>query len=77
MNEVNEALKSIGSNFRKIRKSKGMTLLEVSEITGLRPATIADIENGNSNWTIVTAMKIASALNCYLDINMTPVEDVI
>lgn len=77
MNQVEESLKSIGSNFRKIRKSKGMTLQEVSDITGLRPATIADIENGNSNWTIISLMKLASALNCYLDISMTPVEDAI
>jgi DNA-binding XRE family transcriptional regulator len=74
MNEVNEALGSIGKMFRMVRKDKDMTLKDVAKITNLRPATIAAIERGETNWQIITVMKIASALECYLDITMVHVE---
>lgn len=75
MSELTESLQHIGKNIRKMRKYRGMTLQQVSEITGLRPATIGDIENGSSNWTVVSLLKIASALKCQLDIIIQPYDE--
>jgi XRE family transcriptional regulator of biofilm formation len=60
---------SLGNNIKTIRKSKGVTITELSSITGVSRSTITDIENDKGRKpNTVTLEKIASALN-------TPVDD--
>ncbi|MGL5153128.1 MAG: helix-turn-helix domain-containing protein [Clostridium sp.] len=52
-----------GDNIRAMRKSLKMTLVQLSEKTGLSKSTISDIENNKSNPSTSTIKKIADALN--------------
>ncbi|MBM7646773.1 transcriptional regulator with XRE-family HTH domain [Scopulibacillus daqui] len=52
----------IANNLMKIRKSKGLSLDKVSELTGVSKAMLAQIEKGKSNPTVSTLWKIANGL---------------
>ena len=67
-------LQSIGNNIKIARKIKGWSQQQLSEEAGIRIATVSDIESGKANFEINTLVRIASALNCYLDISFTPVK---
>ena len=53
---------SVGSKTRTLRKSKYMTLQDVSNITKLSIDTISRFERNRSNYTINTITQIAKAL---------------
>ena len=55
-----------GNEVKKIRKSKGMTIAELSELTGLADQSISSIENG-AHVSLENALKIARVLNISLD----------
>jgi len=59
------------SNLKEIRKSLHLTQVQLSALTGVRQATIADIENGKDCST-ATLRKIAEALKCNLSIVFVP-----
>lgn len=65
-------LEHIGKNIKELRKFRKLTQQELSEASGLRLATISDIELGKANFQFNTLVRIATALNCYLDISFTP-----
>lgn len=67
-------LQHIGNNIKELRKFKNWTQQQLADKAGIRMATVSDIESGKSNFEINTLVRIASALHCYLDINLTPVE---
>lgn len=54
---------SIGEKVRKIRKEKGLSIMDLKEKTGLSKSTISDLENDKSSPTIDTLQKIANALS--------------
>jgi len=58
----------IGRRIAEIRKSKGLTVLQISEITGLQRSNISRIENGMYSTGIDILGKIADALNCDIDL---------
>lgn len=53
---------TLGERIRKIRKMKGLSILDIKEKTGLSKSTISDLENGKSSPTTETLQKIAKAL---------------
>ncbi|MFA6600232.1 MAG: XRE family transcriptional regulator [Candidatus Omnitrophota bacterium] len=55
-------LKNLGERIRKLRKEKGMTLVEISEKTGIAQATLSRIETGTMLGTVESHEKIAEAL---------------
>ena len=59
--------RNIGNRIADIRKSKGLTALQLSEMTGLQRCNITRVELGRYNTTIDTLGKIADALNCDID----------
>lgn len=65
-------LESIGKNIRDMRQHREMTQTQLAEAAGLRVATISDIEKGKLNFEINTLVRIAAALNCYLELSLTP-----
>lgn len=66
-------LEHIGDNIKKLRKYRELTQQELAEAAGVRLATISDIESGKANFQFNTLVRIAAALNCYLDISFTPI----
>ena len=55
-------LKNLGSRIRTLRKTKGMTLVEIAEKTGVAQATLSRIETGTMVGTIESHEKIAEVL---------------
>lgn len=63
-------LDQIGKNIRDMRVSREMTQRQLAELSGLRLATISEIENGKANFQFNTLVRIASALKCKLHISI-------
>lgn len=57
---------NLGRNFKKIRKDKRLTLVEVATTTGIDIATLSRIENGKMTGTIQSHLAIAKALDVHL-----------
>lgn len=55
-------LKNLGERIRKLRKEKGITLVELSKQTGVAQATLSRIETGTMMGTIESHEKIAEAI---------------
>ena len=51
-----------GDNFKRIRKTKGMTQDIVAEMASLSAPYVSDVERGRANPTLGTAEKLAAAL---------------
>jgi transcriptional regulator with XRE-family HTH domain len=58
---------NVGNKIRDLRKFRGFTQSELSEVSGLSVNTLSMIERGVSSPTLVTLQKIATALQ--VDIN--------
>lgn len=56
-------LKAFGENFRKIRKEKGMTMMQLAYEAVVEYSQIAKIERGLLNTTISTVQILAQALD--------------
>ncbi len=59
-------IKQIGKNIRKYRLAKGLTQLDLAANCGFEESSIGRLENGNTNPTIKTLLKIAKALEVKL-----------
>lgn len=55
-------LKNLGVRIRKLRKEKGLTLVEIAEKTGIAQATLSRIETGTMTGTVESHEKIAEAI---------------
>lgn len=56
----------IGKNIRAYRKAKGMSQVDLSVLTDIEQANLANLENGRANPTIKTLCKISDALGVSL-----------
>lgn len=54
--------KNIAINLKNLRKSRGLSLEEAAEQTGISKSMLGQIERGESNPTVVTIEKIVSGL---------------
>lgn len=54
--------KSISDNLKDLRRTRGMSLDQTAELTGVSKAMLGQIERGESNPTVTTLWKIASGL---------------
>lgn len=54
--------RNIGENLKTIRKARGYSLDQVSDLTGVSKAMLGQIERGESNPTVSTLWKIARGL---------------
>lgn len=59
-------IKQIGKNIARIRNRKGMTQLDVAAASGMEVNSLGRIENGRTNPTVKTLVKIAKALGVKL-----------
>ncbi len=55
--------KAFGENLRRIRKKKGLTMMELAYEAEIEYSQVAKIERGISNTTISTVKLLAVALN--------------
>ncbi len=55
-------LKNLGQRIRSLRKERKLTLVEISELTGIAQATLSRIETGTMVGTIESHEKIAKTL---------------
>ena len=63
-----KALKGlIGNNLRKARVEKGLTQVELSEITGVDRTLITKIELGQHMASLKTFLRLAVALDCPIE----------
>ena len=60
-------LKEIGSRIRQKREILGLSREKFSEIVGLSPYYIGQIERGDRNMSLDTLIKISSSLNVSVD----------
>lgn len=67
---------SAASLLKAVRKIRGMTILQVAEMSGVNRNTIGEIENGNAinAARLNTLCSIARALKCDLRIELVPYE---
>ncbi|AWB45000.1 DNA-binding protein [Paenibacillus sp. CAA11] len=67
----------IARNLAKLRKSRGLSLDQTAELTGVSKAMLAQIEKGKSNPTVSTLWKIANGLQVSFSLFMKEEKPVI
>ncbi|MER7558841.1 helix-turn-helix transcriptional regulator [Nocardioides sp. NPDC126508] len=60
--ERDAVLAPFGARLRELRKARGMTQTELSEVTGLNRITISKIERGLEDIGIVRLTRLAASL---------------
>lgn len=60
--EINDFLTDVGDRVRQLRKSKGWTLDDLSNASGLHPSSISQVERGERNLTLQNLSKLADGL---------------
>lgn len=58
-----------------IRKSRGLTQKQLSEMSGLSTATISNIESGGNSYTLKSLIRYAEALGYEINIDKKVVDD--
>lgn len=61
-----DELKQIGENIRKFRKKRKFTQMDLAASCGFEESSIGRLENGNTNPTIKTLLKLSKALDVKL-----------
>lgn len=69
MADLARSPEQIGNTIRRARKKIGMSQSELGERTGLRQATISQIEKGHAAAKLETVLAILSALDLEFQIN--------
>lgn len=54
-------------NLKEVRKAKGLTQLQLSEVSGVNRVSIAKYESGKSTPSLQTAERLAMALGVTID----------
>jgi transcriptional regulator with XRE-family HTH domain len=63
--ELLAAKKKLGKTIQRIRKEKGMSLLDVSYNCSLLDGKISEIEHGKHNITLSTILELAKGLEVH------------
>lgn len=61
--------KFIRTRLASIRKSKGLTQKQLSDMTGLSTTTISNIESGENSYTLRSLIRYAEALGYEINID--------
>jgi transcriptional regulator with XRE-family HTH domain len=69
-----QILSLMGGLIRQMRQQRGLSQAELSQLIKVDRATISRIENGKVNLHFVTLGRIAAALDCFVDVEMVPME---
>ena len=71
--KYSEHIKRVGEQLASLRKAAGLTQRELAEKCGVNYASIAKIESGTYNCSIVVLEKIAKCLNSSIELKANPV----
>ena len=66
MSQVIRSPKQLGAAIRRARQSKGFTQTQVARLSGMRQATISEIESGHSGITLASLFTLLAALDMEL-----------
>lgn len=66
LEEILEEIKKIGKKIKKLRLKKGLTQLDLAVACNFEESSIGRLENGNTNPTIKTLLKVLNALGIKL-----------
>lgn len=58
-------LKDMGIAIRTIRKIRGLTLLQLHELSGVSITLLSELEKGKRNPSIITLLNLTCALNVF------------
>ena len=72
--KYSEHIKRVGEQLASLRKAAGLTQRELAEKCGVNYASIAKIESGTYNCSIVVLEKIAKCLNSSIELKANPGE---
>jgi transcriptional regulator with XRE-family HTH domain len=61
-----EEIRQIGENIRKYRVKRGLSQLDLAAACGFEESSIGRLENGKTNPTIKTLLKLAKGLDVKL-----------
>jgi len=64
--EILNSKKNFGLNLKEIRESKGLSQLDLASEVNVEKTSISRIENGRTNITLITAVKLSKALDVKL-----------
>ena len=71
---TSELLATVGNKVRTMRKAKGMTLAQLSDITGLSQAIVSQIERGMANPSFTTLAQLAHGLDSHAPVGGSTAE---
>ena len=60
-------METVGMRIRRIRKSRGLTITELSQKVNYSRAALSRIENGDRGTAVMRYVSIAKALGCRID----------
>lgn len=63
-------IEELGKQIKNRRKVLGLTIIELSELTGMSKTTISKIESGNSNPTFAVLVNILKYLNLEIKVEV-------
>lgn len=65
--DEHDILVTVASKVSAARRARGWTQMRLAEVSGVRVATLRDLERARFNVTVLTLLKIADALESGLD----------
>ena len=65
----------VGENFARLRREKGLTQEEVSELSGFSQQYLSGLESGKRNPTIISLYELAQAIGVSHIELLTPTDD--
>ena len=68
-------MNAFGAHLRELREAKGWNQRELSELAGLRPATISHLEQGVREVRMIHAIKLARVFGISVDELIAPVSE--
>jgi transcriptional regulator with XRE-family HTH domain len=67
--------KTVGANFARLRKAKGLTQEQMADLSGFGQNYISWLERGRRNPTVITLFLLAEALNATPIDLLTPLDE--
>jgi transcriptional regulator with XRE-family HTH domain len=65
--DLSEVLTSVGPRLKSLRREKGVTLDQLSQLTGISPSTLSRLESGQRKPTLELLLPLAKAHQVQLD----------
>lgn len=61
---IEKARQRVGANLRATRRDRGLTILQVRELTGLSESFLSRVERGTVNVSLDTLVRLAAVYGC-------------